>query len=70
MEEYGGVDVRRIVFLTRWHFCASRKICIALGSTAISGRRAEQYADLAVGYWYGKSRRVMQRTFSSQSRQM
>ncbi|EFL9342302.1 hypothetical protein MJ42_000929 [Escherichia coli] len=30
MEEYGGVDVRLYRILTRWHFCASRKTCIAL----------------------------------------
>lgn len=58
-----------IVFLTRWHFCASRKTCIALWCNRNIWRRTEQYADWLWDNWYGKSRRVMQRTFSSQSRQ-
>ncbi len=37
-----------IVFLTRWHF-RGKKPASHCGATAISGRRAEQYADLAVG---------------------
>lgn len=34
-----------IVFLTRWHFAPAEKPASHCGATAISGRRAEQYAD-------------------------
>lgn len=34
-----------IVFLTRWHFAPAEKPASHCGATAISGRRAEQYAN-------------------------
>ncbi len=49
MEEYGGVDVRLYRIPDPMAFCASRKPASHCGATAISGRRTEQYADLAVG---------------------
>ncbi len=59
-----------IVFLTRWHFCASRKTCIALWCNRnIWATGLNNTLTWLWDNWYGKSRRVMQRTFSSQSRQ-
>ncbi len=50
MEEYGGVDVRLYRIPDPMAFFApAEKPASHCGATAIFGRRAEQYANLAVG---------------------
>ncbi|STI74905.1 large extracellular alpha-helical protein [Escherichia coli] len=59
-----------IVFLTRWHFCAQQKnLHRIVVQPQYLGDGLNNTLTWLWDNWYGKSRRVMQRTFSSQSRQ-
>lgn len=58
-----------IVFLTRWHFAPAENLHRIVVQPQYLGDGLNNTLTWLLDNWYGKSRRVMQRIFSSQSRQ-